>query len=112
MTYDTGKEDFDNDEIIRLDDDFDGSKHLILSEEKGFFKPEGTFWVDEFLVREWQVRTPNNFKLEITTDTGAIHEVKGASCAKKGGYVTATTRTLDSMGMKVGALVFVRPVNS
>ena len=112
MSHNIGIEDFDGNEIIRVDDDFDGSKHLILGEEKGFFKPEDTFWLDEYIVKEWNLRSPNNFSLEITTDTGAIHEVKGVSCAKKGGYITATTKTINKMGLKVGAMLFVRPINS
>ncbi len=105
-------EDFGNDEIIRPDDDFEGSKQLILGEEKGLFKPEDTFWVDSFIIREWNIRNSNSFQMEIISDSGAVHEVRGVSGSKKGGYITTTTKTLNKLGLKVGTLVFVRPINS
>lgn len=105
-------EPIDGEEIIRLDDDdSENSIQLILGEEKGFFKPEDTFWIDEFIAKEWQIRSPKNFKLEITTNTGSRYDVKGVSCAKKGGYITATKNTIDRMRLTAGELLSVRPVS-
>lgn len=103
---------YNGEEIIRVDDEFEDSKHLIVAEEKGLFKPHDTFWLDEYVVKEWQAGTPGNFRLELTTDKGAVHLVKGVSSSKKGAYITATSDTLKRLGLQIGSMVFVRPVNS
>ena len=103
-----------NTEIIKVDEDFfgepDSSKTLILKKEKGFFKPKDIFWIDEFIIKEWQLSNSGRFQLELTLTNGDIHVVNASSSKKLGGFITAVASTFEKMGLKPGEVVIVNPV--
>lgn len=92
-----------------IEEELEKIKQLIVREEKGFFKPGDTFWVDEYIVQEWGLRNVRSLNIELETPEGVVQIVKGSVQKKLGGYISATQNYLKKLKLKEGDLVSIKP---
>lgn len=84
---------------------------LIITEEKGMFKPDDTFWIDKYLAEAIGISNPKQFTIKLTSSTGNTKVVKAKTQIAMGANISAINRCLKSYGFNVGEVVTVETMD-
>lgn len=95
-----------------IEEELEKIKQLILREEKGFFKAGDVFWLDEYILQEWGIKSAKSLQLELETPDGVVLLVKAQPSKKLGGYISTVGKNISSLKLKEGDLVSVKPARS
>ncbi|MBI3925904.1 MAG: hypothetical protein HY319_10225 [Armatimonadetes bacterium] len=93
-----------------IEEDLEKIRQLIVKSESGMFRDKETIKVAEEIVREWGLDVKSTFRVEVETGSGDLYSYKCQGARKLGGYASLHTMMLNSMGVKDGDLVNVRPL--
>lgn len=85
------------------------SKQLIIKSETRFLGKSDLAKIDEYIVREWDVKSPN-FLVEFETGEGKTHKIEAVAAKKMGGYIGFSAAFIKKAGLREGDLVNVNPV--
>ncbi len=99
-----------NSKIKLIEEEMEKIKELVLKVEKGLFKANDVFWVDEYIIQEWGIRNPKSLKLELVTSDGVVHIVKGQAGRRLGGNISTVASNMKKLKLKEGDAVSVRPI--
>lgn len=85
-------------------------KQLIARPEGGYFKSAETVKVDEYIIREWGLKTTATLNVELEAPDGHVYNLKCSAGKKLGGYVAFTVAMMKRLKIREGDLVNVKPV--
>jgi hypothetical protein len=95
-----------------IEEELDKIKQLIVREDKGWsiLKSSDIFWIDEYILQEWGIKTAKMVNLELETPDGIMHLVKAQSNKRLGGYISTQLANMKKYRLNEGDLVSVKPV--
>lgn len=85
-------------------------KVLLAKTQGGLFKNEKSVEIDEYIIREWGLRSATSTGLEIELPDGAVITVTGQAAKKVGGYVLIPAKMMKKIGLRDGDALSVQPI--
>lgn len=85
------------------------SKQLIIKSETRFLGKADVAKIDEYIVREWDVKAAN-FPVEFETGDGKAYTTDAVAAKKMGGYIGFSASFIKKTGLREGDLINVNPV--
>lgn len=95
-----------------LEEELERVKVLLAKTESGgiFFKAGDMVRVDEYIVREWGVRTSGSFQIEMETPDGNIYTLPCQPAKKLGGYISVPAKFMKKLQLRDSDPLSVRPI--
>lgn len=93
-----------------VNEELEKTRQLIARVEAGIFKgSDDMVKIDEFILKEWNVRTTGNVQVELETPSGEIRQARCQPGKKLQQYVVVPKAMLKVLNIQEGEVLNVRP---